>query len=109
MLNLNTTEGVILDVPPKWQEWLDTSQVVVSVVGKYISSQAFLFTVYIDIRTTSVLVIFRLPQTPSYMPNALNTVKCIYTNYGRDPVYTPKFNTQLLAMIANPADQSSTL
>ena len=48
MLNLNTTEGVFLDLPPKWQEWLDTSQVVVSAVGKYMGSQAFRFTISKD-------------------------------------------------------------
>ena len=48
MLNLNTTEGVIFDLPPKWQEWLDTSQVVVSAVGKYTSSHAFLVTISWD-------------------------------------------------------------
>ena len=45
MLNLNTTEGVILDLPPQWQEWLDTSQVAVSAVGKYLSSHTFLVTI----------------------------------------------------------------
>ena len=70
MLNLNTTEGVILDVPPKWQEWLDTSQVAVSAVGKYMSSHALL-----------------LQFLGTWdMSNALSIVTC--TKYRRSQVYT---------------------